>query len=171
MKIVAGKVRSLGHRAFYLFLLRRWKFIAIVAIVVWALWYAERWVPMDYAPFAGYAVWVAMLVGGALIFLVVFRAFLEYRYYTYAFTKDAFLMTYGVIVQKEVAAPYHQIQHVVINRTVSDRAIGVSQIVIYLAGADKEESQMKIVLPGVGKKKAKLVQGELLVRMRQKTWT
>lgn len=165
-KLKTDRVHSLGHRAFYIFLLRRSKPIVIVAIVVWAMWYAERWVPMDYAPFTSYAVFVAMLIAGATFFFIAFQAFLEYRYYTYAFTDEAFIMTYGIIVHRELAAPYHQIQHVIIKRTIFERAIGVSQILIFLAGADKEESQMKIVLPAVDSQKAKLVQKELLIRMR-----
>ena len=162
------KVHSLGHRAFYFFLFRRLKFIAIIVIVVGLLWYGEGWVPMEYAPFAFYGAQLATAIGIAILFLIAFRAFLEYRYYTYTFTEEAFLMTYGVIVHRELAAPYHQIQHVILKRTMSDRAVGVSQILIFLAGADQEESQMKIVLPAIGKKKAKLVQKELLVRMRQR---
>ena len=165
-KLETNRVHSLGHRAFYFFLLRRSKLIAIVVIVVGFLWYAERWVPMEYAPFTSYAVWVAMLVTIAVIFFIAFQAFLEYRYYTYAFTDEAFIMTYGIIVQRELAAPYHQIQHVIIKRSVFERAVGVSQILIFLAGADKEESQMKIVLPAVSGRKAKLVQKELLMRMQ-----
>ena len=107
-----------------------------------------------------------MLVAGAIIFLVAFRAFLEYHYYTYVFTDNAFIMTYGIIVQRELAAPYHQIQHVIIKRTMLERAVGVSQILIFLTGADKEESQMKIILPAISGRKAKLVQKELLTRMR-----
>jgi membrane protein YdbS with pleckstrin-like domain len=167
-KLETNKVHSLGHRAFYLFLFRRIKYIAIVVIVVAFLWYAERWVPVVYMPYAIYAVKIIMLLAAAILFLIVFRAFLEYRYYTYTFTEEAFIMTYGVVIQRELAAPYHQIQHVILKRTLFERAMGVSQIIIFLAGADKEESQMKIVLPAVGSQKAKLVQKELLVRMRQK---
>jgi hypothetical protein len=45
--------------------------------------------------------------------------------------------------------------------------VGVSQIIIYLTGAERESGHTKIVLPGVGRKKAKLVQKELLVRAKK----
>ena len=45
-KLETKRVHSLGHRAFYFFLLRRSKLMAVVVIVVGLLWYAERWVPM-----------------------------------------------------------------------------------------------------------------------------
>jgi membrane protein YdbS with pleckstrin-like domain len=168
-KLENHEVHSLGHRAFYLFLFRRTKYIVIVLAVLGLIWYAAvKWVPADYSAIAFYVAQVASLAAAAILFMIVFRAYLEYRYYTYTFTDQAFLMTSGVIIQREFAAPYHQIQHVIIKRTMSDRAIGVSQILIYLAGADKEESQMKLVLPAISKKKAKLVQGELLARMQQK---
>ena len=166
-KLEPHQVHTLGHRAFYLFLLRRFKYIAIIVIVVGCLWYAERWVPMIYMLYAIYVVNMAIVGGGAIFLLIIFRTFLEYRYYTYTFTDEAFLMTYGVVIQRELAAPYHQIQHVIIKRTLFERAMGVSQLIIFLAGANQEESQMKIILPAVSSQKAKLVQKELLVRMRQ----
>ena len=147
------RTHSLGHRAFYFFLSQRLKLIVVVAIVVGLLWYVLGFVPADYAVWAMYAAKIATLIGIAVLVFVVFRSFLEYRYYTYTFTDEAFIMTYGVMLRKEVAAPYHQIQNVVVQHTVLNRAMGVCQITIFLAGADKETSQMKVVLPAVSKKK------------------
>ena len=45
--------------------------------------------------------------------------------------------------------------------------VGVSKIVIFMNGAEKDAAHNKIVLPAVGKTKAKLVQKELLIRARQ----
>jgi uncharacterized membrane protein YdbT with pleckstrin-like domain len=159
---------SLGHRAFYFFLSERLKLMIAVVVVVGLMWYGMQFVPTDYAVWANYTADIATLIGVALLVSIVFRSFLEYRYYTYTFTDEAFIMTYGVMLRKEVAAPYHQIQNVVVQHTVLNRAMGVCQISIFLAGADKEASQMKVVLPAVGRKKAKLVQKELLVRMKHK---
>ena len=92
---------------------------------------------------------------------------MEYHFYTYTFTDEAFIMTSGYIVRNELAALYHQIQNVNIQRGPLDRLAGVSQIVIFMNGSEHSGAHNKIVLPAVGKTKAKLVQKELLVRARK----
>ena len=92
---------------------------------------------------------------------------MEYRYYTYFFSEDAFIMTYGYMVRNEVATLYHHIQNVNIERSVLDRAIGVSKLIIMMTGSDRDTRRNQIVLPAVGKRKAKLVQIELLRRARR----
>jgi putative membrane protein len=150
------KKHSLGHRAFFLFLSRRIKFA----------WYAERWVPIEYLYLSDYIVKIILLLSCAYLFMILFYTYMEYRFYTYMFTEEAFIMTEGYVVRNESAALYHQIQNVNIQRSPLDRLTGVSQIVIFMTGAEKDTNHNKIVLPGVGKKKAKLVQKELLVRAR-----
>ena len=93
--------------------------------------------------------------------------YMEYHFYTYMFTDEAFIMTSGYIMRNELAALYHQIQNVSIQRRPLDRLAGVSKIVIFMNGAEKDAAHNKIVLPAVGKTKAKLVQKELLMRARQ----
>lgn len=85
------------------------------------------------------------------------------------FTDEAFMMSSGYMVRSEGAALYHQIQNVNIERGPWDRMAGVSKVVIFLAGSEASTAHNKIVLPAVGKKKAKLVQKELLVRARRHT--
>ena len=161
------KKHSLGRRAFFLFFSRRLKGILISCVVVAGLWYAERWTPQEYLPWMQEIVLVALAVVAAYAMFVIFQTWLEYHYYTYTFTDEAFIMTYGVVVRNEVAALYHQIQNVSIQRGVGDRFLGVSQIIIFLTGAERESGHTKIVLPAVGRKKAKLVQRELLVRAKK----
>jgi len=158
---------SLGHRAFLLFLSRRLPPVVFWALFATAVWYSERWIPDGYGVFAGYAAKLLFLVAGAYFIMILLRAWLEYRYYTYTFTEEAFMMTYGYVTRKEVAALYHQIQNVNIERSVFDRLAGVSQVVIMMTGSEHGGGQSKIVLPAVGKTKAKLVQKELLVRARR----
>ena len=83
------------------------------------------------------------------------------------FTDEAFIMTSGYIVRNELAALYHQIQNVSIQRNPLDRLVGVSRIVIVMTGSEHDAAHNKIVLPAVGKTKAKLVQKELLIRARK----
>lgn len=157
---------SLGHRAFFLFLSRRIKLVILFFAITAFAWYAERWVPFDYQYLAVYIVKILLLLSSAYLFMVLFWTYMEYRFYTFMFTEEAFIMTQGYVVRNELAALYHQIQNVTILRGPLDRLAGVSQIVIFMTGAERDTMHNKIVLPGVGKTKARLVQKELLVRAR-----
>lgn len=161
------KKHSLGRRAFLLFFSKRIKGVTILFVLAIALWYGERWVPAAYLPWAGYAVNTLSLFAVLYLLAMLFWTWLEYRFYTYMFTEDAFIMTSGYVIRNEVATLYHQIQNVNIQRRPIDRMIGVSQIVIFMAGGERESLHNKIVLPAVGRTKAGIVQKELLRRARR----
>ena len=158
---------SLGHRAFFLFLSKRIKLVLVLFGLTLAVWYGKRLVPTEYLPWAIYLTQIAFLISLTYFSLILIRTYLEYRRYTYTFTEEAFILTHGYITRNELAAVYHQIQSVSIIRSPLDRLIGVSQLVIMLTGADKDPHHARVVLPGVGKTKAKLVQKELLTRARK----
>jgi membrane protein YdbS with pleckstrin-like domain len=160
------KKHRLGHRAFTLFLFRRIKFLIFLVVFTLAAWYSERWLPADYAPWGLYAVKILIVLCITYFVIIFIETYLEYRYYTYLFTDEAFMMTSGYVMRTEMAALYHQIQNVNIVRGPLDRMIGVSRIVIYMTG-DKSLPQNQMMLPGVGKTKAKHVQQELLTRARK----
>lgn len=161
-----NKKHRLGHRAFTMFLFRRIKFSLFLFALTIASWYGERYVPADYLGWSEYATEVIFALSVAYFVFIFLSTYLEYRYYTYLFTDEAFIMTSGYMVRAEIAALYHQIQNVNIMRSPLDRLIGVSRIVILMTG-DKTSPQNQIILPGVGKTKAKLVQRELLARARK----
>jgi membrane protein YdbS with pleckstrin-like domain len=158
---------SLGQRAFLVFLFRRIKFAVFLFLLVFACWYVERWLSQGIMTYVDYATKMLFLVATAYFLMVLFWTFMEYRFYTYTFTHEAFIMTSGYVTRTETAALYHQIQNVNIHRRPLDRFIGVSQIVIFMSGSGRDAPHNKITLPAVGKRKAKLVQKELLVRARR----
>jgi uncharacterized membrane protein YdbT with pleckstrin-like domain len=131
------------------------------------MWYGERWLPSDYLFWGDYVTQMAFLLSSCFFGYVFLRTYFEYRYYTYFFADDAFIMTYGYIVRNEVATLYHHIQNVNIERGVLDRLIGVSQINIMMTGSDRDTHRNQITLPAVGSTKARLVQAELLKRARR----
>jgi len=171
MGIENQKKHSLGRRAFILFLSRRIKFAIFLFVLTGVAWYSERWIPVainpEYPIWADFAVKVLALLSLAYFLMVLFWTYMEYHFYTYMFTDEAFIMTYGYVTRNETAALYHQIQNVNIMRSPLDRLTGVSQIVIFMTGSERDAGRSKIVLPAVGKTKAKLVQKELLVRARR----
>lgn len=158
---------SLGKRAFILFFSKRIKLVIFFFALTVAAWYSERWAPAYYAPFLDYGVELLALFSALYFLAMLLWTWLEYRVYTYTFTDEAFIMTSGYMVRNELAALYHQIQNVSIQRGPLDRLAGVSQVVIFMNGAERDGAHNKIVLPAVGKAKAKLVQKELLVRARR----
>ena len=133
-----GRTHSLGHRAFFLFLSRRIKLVIFLFVLAAVGWYVERWLPAMVAPWGDYIVFMLWLLTAAYFLLVLVQTWFEYRYYTYTFTDEAFIMTYGVMVRNEVAALYHQIQNVIIQQTMLDRVAGVSRVIIFMTGADRE---------------------------------
>jgi membrane protein YdbS with pleckstrin-like domain len=143
------------------------KLVIFFFVLTVAAWYSERWAPPYYAPFVDYGVNLLALFSVLYFLAIILWTYMEYRVYTYTFTDEAFIMTSGYIIRTELAALYHQIQNVSIQRNPLDRLAGVSQIVIFMNGAEKDAAHNKIVLPAVGKTKAKLVQKELLIRARQ----
>jgi membrane protein YdbS with pleckstrin-like domain len=161
------RTHTLGRRAFFLFLSRRIKFAVFLFLLTGAVWYGGRWLPADYLSWTNYTAQLFLLISITYLFTVVLYTYWEYHFYTYTFTKEAFVVTSGYITRKEIAVLYHQIQNVNIERGPLNRIIGVSEIIIFLSGSQHDVAHNKIVLPAVGKTKAKLVQKELLVRARR----
>jgi membrane protein YdbS with pleckstrin-like domain len=165
--LVNGKKHSLGQRAFFIFLFARIKWAIVLFAITFGAWYVERWVPVDYAFWGSYAVELLLMISIAVFVMIFLRTYFEYRYYTYLFTEEAFIMTYGYLVRNEIATLYHHIQNVNIERSVLDRAIGVSKVIIMMTGSDRDTRRNQIVLPAVGRTRARLVQAELLQRARR----
>ncbi len=169
MQMDYTKQHALGHRAYFLFLAKRIKFSIFLFALTWVAWNY----PPPAPPQSESAIWITfgiqmlLLVSIGFFALVVIRTFLEYRRYTYRFTEEGFLVTHGYFIRNEMAAVYHQIQAVNIKRTPLDRLIGVSQLIIFLAGPEQESHHTKILLPGVGRTRARLIQQELLARARR----
>ena len=162
-----NKRHLLGRRAFAVFLFRRLKLPLFLFVLIWFLWYSQWWTSPAYGIWLDYAAKLLLLISLAYLTFIILRTYWEYRCYTYTFTAEAFMLASGYIVKNEIAALYHQIQNVNIRRSPLDRLVGVSQVVILMIGAERESHRAHIVLPGVGKTKAKLVQKELLSRARK----
>lgn len=160
---------TLGHRAFFLFLSGRSKFLVFLIVLAAGLWWTESMIPGggEVAFWVGYGAEIVALLAAAWLLLILFYTYMEYRSYTYLFMPEAFVVNQGYILKNEIATLYHQIQNVNIERRPLDRMVGVSTLVIILAAARHEEDHNRIILPGLGRTKAKLVQKEILQRARR----
>ena len=95
----------------------------------------------------------------------LFRAYFEYRGYAYRFDREFFLIMRGYLSRQEIGVVYHQIQTVILRHALMDRMVGVSNLIIVMNGAN-EYRPAEVVLPALEKKKARLVQQEILRRAR-----
>ncbi|MFH0890875.1 MAG: PH domain-containing protein [Candidatus Liptonbacteria bacterium] len=161
------ETHSLGHRAFLLFLSRRIKFALLLFLITGLLWHYTDRISPSYRIWLDYASRFFLLISLGYLTLILVRTYFEYSRYTYRFAEEAFIITFGYITRNEIAAMYHHIQSVNIRRTMADRAVGVSQIVIIMTGVDRDAQRYQIILPALGRSKARLVQGELLRRARK----
>lgn len=161
------RIHRLGHRAFLLFLSKRIRGVLLLFVLTGAVWYAVRWAPEAYAIWVLYIAKLFLLISIAYLAMVVLRTYLEYHSHTYAFTKEAFVVTSGYWARNEVATLYHHIQNVNIERRPFDRVSGTSNIIVLLTGGHRESAHNRITLPAVGNRKARWVQKKLLVLARR----
>lgn len=108
--------------------------------------------------------------GFAIVAFVVgyFVARFAWKSFTFSLSEDALRIRRGIMTQEEVAIPYRQIQNIEIQRTLSQRSMGLARLVILTAGQDnpntKEENEGEAVLPSVDHEVALRLQTELLKR-------
>lgn len=167
MELVSNQKYSLGHRALILFFFHKLKWSLLLFAVGGLLWYMAQSLAADSAVWTMFAAQVTLFTAGIALIITFLVVYLEYRVYTYMFTNEAFIVTSGLIMRKEIAALYHQVQNVNIQRSPLNRLIGVSEIIILMTGSDTGPGKSEIILPAVGRGRAKLVQQEILKRARR----
>ena len=158
---LAGTHR-LGTRAFLLFLSRHLKWPIIFLVVLLALWTQKDRVPLEYRDWSDYGISFLFLVWVAFAVFFLLRSFFEYRGYSFRFDDEFFNVTRGYFVKHEMGIVYHQIQHVTVRRGILDRAVGVGHLIIVTNVGSGSATLSEIVLPALDKKKARIVQRELL---------
>lgn len=107
-------------------------------------------------------------------FFSYFTAFVVYYSFYYWVDDHSFHKSSGIIHKQNVSIPYQQIQNVNINRSFTDRVLGLSRISIETAGNNAENgnggatgsllASAEGYLPGVDLKTAKQVHDLLLTR-------
>ena len=152
----------LGTRAFLLFLSRRLKWPIIFLVVLVASWIERERVPIGYRDWSDYGLNVLFFVWAGLAVFILFRSFFEYRGYSFRFDEEFFHVTRGYFVKHEMGVVYHQIRHVTAKRGILDRAIGVCHLTIVTNVGSGNSGLSEIILPALDKRKAQVVQRELL---------
>jgi uncharacterized membrane protein YdbT with pleckstrin-like domain len=155
--ITVGQEQHLGRTTLLIFLLRRtviavvMVFVALIAFTIGPL-LATGIVgitsggSVDSAlvnNISGIISYISLLLFfvGVIIFLVGFIiSLLEYRNYTFTLGEFDLKLRKGIIDQREIAIPYHQIQDIDIVRGVVQRILGVSRLVMITAGHESPDS-------------------------------
>lgn len=159
----AENYERLGHKTFFMFLLRRMGFlfaylIGLLALVGVKFYFLPDVPVLNPIIFSGIGL-------GALIFVgSFFFAWLEYVHYAISLEEGGLKIKRGVLLQEELAIPYRRIQQVKIERNPLDLAVGVSSIIITLLGdADNVQSEnLRIILFALDKSFASDIQDRLL---------
>lgn len=117
--------------------------------------------------------WVVLAFAVIALLAAFITTKLSYRSYGFTLTPDAIKIRRGVFTSEEFAIPYRQIQNIEIERTLGQRAVGLSRVIILTAAeedADNAKDDPEGVLPSVDREVASALQDELLRRANvQKT--
>lgn len=157
----------LGKKAFVIFMLRRIKFSLFLFMLAGGMLYFYNYLPLPYRSYGELAAKFMLLVAISYLLMVWFRTYLEYRNYTYGFSNEAFIVTSGFVDTNEVAAVYHQIHSVNIQRSYAERLLGISKLIILMTGNQRNPEHTQIILPGLHHKTARGIQRELLIQARK----
>lgn len=92
-------------------------------------------------------------------------AWIVSRSYKFELKDDAFQKEYGILFKHYVSIPYEQIQNVDITRSVIDRLLGLSNLMIQTAGSEKVAAEGE--LPGLSRAEATRLCAELVRRAEE----
>ena len=101
-----------------------------------------------------------LLIGGVI-------GYLRYVTYKFCLADDALLIEQGILNKERVSIPYRQVQNINLNRSIIDRLLGVSHLIILTAGHDDDDPgdrnyESEGHLPLLNKHRAEQIQAELL---------
>jgi uncharacterized membrane protein YdbT with pleckstrin-like domain len=162
--------QNLGPKTFWFFVSERTKasMIFFVIALILAVVRVQNFVPPEMTGLLRAVSWGVFIIA-IIAFLVAFiSAKLAHKSFGFLLSEDALKIRRGVMLQEEKAIPYRQIQNIEIERTLSQRMIGLSRVVISTASHDdpntKHENESHNVLPAMDADIAVKFQTELLRR-------
>ena len=163
-----SKPHRLGKRAFLLFLDKRLILPSSILLITLLIWIFElQTTSPEYAYYAGLAVKYGFLLFAVVFAIKLVATIFEYLGYSYQFDEEFFQVNRGYFARREDALAYHQIQNVNIKRGLIFRMLGLSQLIIVMSRSSSNKGEVDIVLPALDKRRAKLVQREIMHRARR----
>ena len=98
----------------------------------------------------------------ALLLAMLLVAYLTWYNYRYEMTSSGFRKEMGIIFKRYVTIPYDNIQNVDIYRSLLDRLLGLSHLMVQTAGSELKTAESE--LPGVARKEGVELCAELTRR-------
>ena len=135
MAMIDGSEQHLGRKAFYLLLSKKTN-ISLALFLVAFIFLGSKTSLSKYVPaeIISYIVIGAFLLALAVFIIGFLATLLQYKNTTFRLAEFALQINRGVMNKTEVSIPYKQIQDVVINRSLSQQAMGLSSLVMMVAG-------------------------------------
>ncbi|MBI5133941.1 MAG: PH domain-containing protein [Candidatus Taylorbacteria bacterium] len=164
-----GVYLNMGKRAFWLFLYERLSIAMGFLVLAVLLSFARNLsvVPVEMrktVALFGLGCWTLFFLTG--LFAVISTR-LIHKNRTFCLAEDAFKMRHGVFTTVEIAIPYRQIHNVDIERTLEQRILGVSKLVVTTAATDNpstSRNESGCIIEAIDKGLASNLQAELLRR-------
>ena len=158
----------LGITAFWIFMLQMMSPALIFLLIAFLFPQLSATMPPEllrYAePFGRFFFLIglaALLIGGVI-------GYLRYITYIFCLADHALLIEQGILNKERVSIPYRQVQNINLRRSIIDRLLGVSHLIILTAGHEDSRDpgdpnyEAEGHLPLLDKHRAEQIQAELV---------
>lgn len=157
--------KSLGSKTYWMFMSQRSDLSWIFLVLSVLLSIGRTFAPLPYSRYIGVAAVSAFVVFFIALAYAALAGWIIYKSHGYLLADDALRIKQGVLTRQEIAIPYRQIQNIDIERTLSQRMMGLSRLIILTAGhEDQGKSESEGILPAMDKRLADELQQELIKR-------
>lgn len=168
--LAPDEYHNLGPKTFWYFFSKKsavgFVFLIIALIISIARSYSAG--DPDMASFLYAASWFSFVVAVMAFTTALISSRIIYKNTGFTLGEDALTLRHGVFTKEEFAIPYRQIQNIEIERTLGDRFLGISKLIILTAGRENDEEEKKDdpegIIPAVDRDVAVSLETELLKR-------
>ncbi len=173
-KFAPDQYYTLGPKTFWYFFSKKsatgFVFLIIALIISVVRSYSAG--GPDVTSFLRAASWFSFVVAVMTFTTALISSRIIYKNTGFTLGEDALTLRHGVFTKEEFAIPYRQIQNIEIERTLGERFLGISKLIIQTAGHENDEEEKKDdsegIIPAVDRDIAVSLETELLKRANHK---
>lgn len=173
MESTIQRYYPLGTRTLISLVIKRCFFIIVLLIILFIGLFALQYVSAEYINVALYAFLGYLVLLILLSVIGIFLGWLEYSRYEITLSDKSLKMQRGLISVEQVGIPYRYIQDIKIERSLLDQILGVSELMVTIAGSEQQEihpgegtggNLHRVMLPALERKIAHQIQEVVLNR-------
>lgn len=163
--------QNLGQKTFWFLVSRRagaGVTFLVVALII-SLVRTQSFVPAEASSMLRLVSWAVFILALVSLAVAFVASRLIYKSSGFLLADDALRLRRGVFTRQETAIPYHQIQNIDIERTLTQRMAGLSKVIVHTASGEGEgdgKNPDENVLPYIDEEVAERLQAELLKRIK-----